>query len=139
MRVFPPLYGRFLTASMTASLVEYVFRCHSNLGSPLYWARPANRHAQLMCTHSLIHRSHHIYQYRMCKTVDLINLVERLITKNKQIIPLSLEYKYSVTKRLISNCSYEKQGWMKIHFISTLHTAEEDVRKVNLQIVLVLV
>lgn len=34
--VFPPLYGRFLTASMTDSLVVKALRCHSILGSPLY-------------------------------------------------------------------------------------------------------
>lgn len=40
VRVFPPLYGRFLTASITASLVGKALRCHSILGSPLYWASP---------------------------------------------------------------------------------------------------
>ena len=38
--VFPPLYGRLRTASITSSLVLKAFKCHSILGSPLYWARP---------------------------------------------------------------------------------------------------
>lgn len=56
VRVFPPLYGKFLTASMTASLVEKLFRCHSILGSPLYWARPTNTHTHTLdiTTHLLI-------------------------------------------------------------------------------------
>ncbi len=40
--VFPPLYGRFFTASITASLVVWALRCHSIRGSPLYWAKPAH-------------------------------------------------------------------------------------------------
>lgn len=38
--VFPPLYGRFRTASITSSFVLKAFKCHSILGSPLYCARP---------------------------------------------------------------------------------------------------
>lgn len=40
VKVFPPLYGRFRTASRTASLVPQAFKCHSIRGSPLYCARP---------------------------------------------------------------------------------------------------
>lgn len=43
VRVLPPLYGRLATASNKESLVLWVFRCHSVLGSPLYWARPRQK------------------------------------------------------------------------------------------------
>jgi hypothetical protein len=40
VRVFPPLYGRLRTASITSSFVLKAFKCHSILGSPLYCAKP---------------------------------------------------------------------------------------------------
>lgn len=40
VKVLPPLYRKFLTASSTWSLVEYALRSHSVRGSLLYWDSP---------------------------------------------------------------------------------------------------